>query len=71
MRQDKKRHAINLLVLGKLKRILSVARKNPIPKNLKLAASIIDQAAKKRIIHKNKAARLKSRLAKKGKGKDG
>ena len=32
--------------------------------SFKSAVSLIDKLAKKRIIHKNKAARLKSRLAK-------
>lgn len=65
MRQDKKRRLTNLKVINKLKRALKEARKKPTEENLKMAVSIIDQVAKKKIIHKNKAARLKSRLAKK------
>ena len=34
------------------------------PENLKTIAKIVDKAAAKRVIHKNKAARIKSRLAK-------
>lgn len=64
MRQDKKRRLVNLRVLGRFKRILSVTRKNPTSENIQKANSIIDQVAKKEIIHKNKAARLKSRLIK-------
>lgn len=64
MRQDKKRRLINLRVLEKLKKLLSIARKNPTLENLKKASVIIDRAAKRGIIHENKAARLKSRLAK-------
>ncbi|MBI4999481.1 30S ribosomal protein S20 [Candidatus Gottesmanbacteria bacterium] len=65
MRQDKKRRVINLRVMAKLKSALKKARSSPSEKNLKTAFSLIDQAGKKRIIHKNKAARLKSRLSQK------
>lgn len=65
VRQDKRRRIINLRVLNELKEVLKKTRKNPSPGNLQAAFSIIDQAAKKQIIHQNKAARLKSRLAKK------
>jgi len=34
------------------------------PENLKTVAKVLDKAALKNVIHKNKAARLKSRLAK-------
>lgn len=67
MRQDKKRRIVNLKTLARLKGAITKARKKPTAENLKLAISIIDQAGKKRIIHKNKAARLKSRLVKRGK----
>lgn len=65
MRQDKKRRSVNLKTLTSLKRAIADARKKPSVENLKKASSIIDQATKKGIIHKNKASRLKSRLAKK------
>jgi len=37
-------------------------KKEPVPKNLSWAYSKIDRAAKKNVIHKNKAARLKAQL---------
>jgi len=40
-------------------------KNEPTPKNLSLAYSKIDRAAKKNVIHKNKAARLKAQLSKK------
>ncbi len=64
VRQDKKRRLTNLASLDKLHEVLSEARKNPTLENIRLASSKIDQATKKNIIHENKAARLKSRLAK-------
>jgi len=39
-------------------------KKEPISKNLSWAYSKIDRAAKKNVIHKNKAARLKAQLSK-------
>ena len=39
-------------------------KKNPKEKNLSRVFSQIDRAAKKNVIHKNKAARLKSQLSK-------
>lgn len=65
MRQDKKRRLTNLRTITKLKGILVKSRKKPSADNLQAAYSVIDRAAKKKVIHKNKASRLKSRLAKK------
>ena len=39
------------------------AKKEPKANNLKKAYSLLDKAAKRKIIHKNKASRLKSQLA--------
>ena len=64
LRQDKKRAKNNMPVKKKFREAVKKARKKPTLKNLKQAYSILDKAAKKKIIHKNKAARLKSRLAK-------
>lgn len=63
MRQDKRRRIINLKNLNKLKVVLKKAREKPTLENVRTAASVIAQAAKKKIIHGNKADRLKSRLA--------
>lgn len=64
VRQDKKRRLVNLKTINNLKKTLSAARKNATVATVKEAVSLVDQAAKKKIIHKNKADRLKSRLAK-------
>ncbi|HBL51856.1 MAG: hypothetical protein A3D24_03015 [Candidatus Blackburnbacteria bacterium RIFCSPHIGHO2_02_FULL_39_13] len=39
-------------------------RSNPTLENLKKAQSVVDRAAKKHVIHKNRAARLKKGFAK-------
>jgi small subunit ribosomal protein S20 len=50
-----------------LKGALKVFAKSPSGKSISSAQSQIDRAAKKGVIHKNKAARLKSQAAKKAK----
>ena len=64
LRKDRRRRVVNLAVLQNLKKILKLARKNPTAQNLSKASSVLDQAAKKKVIHQGKANRLKSRLAK-------
>jgi small subunit ribosomal protein S20 len=63
LRADGRKTAINLRIRKALKEAVSVARKKSTEKNLKQAYSLLDRAAKHHIIHKNKAARLKSRLS--------
>ena len=64
LRRDKRRAIINKKIKEKIKEILKSTRKNPNKKNLELVFTVLDRAAKKKIIHQNKANRLKSRLSK-------
>jgi len=64
LRRDRRRAVINKKIKDKIKEILKQARQNQNKKNLDLAFKILDRAAKKKVIHQNKASRLKSRLAK-------
>lgn len=64
LRQDKKRRAYNKRALENMKDAVRSARAHLTPKTQAQAFSAIDQAAKKHVIHKNTAARLKSRLTK-------
>lgn len=64
LRKDKKRTANNLVLKKEYKKVVKKTRKDPSKKNLSKTSKVLDKAAKKGIIHKNKAARLKSRLAK-------
>lgn len=64
LRQDGVRTQRNKLVLRDLKAAVKKARTSPTAKTLQTASSALDTAAKKLVIHKNKAARLKSALAK-------
>lgn len=70
LKQDKKRTAENLTYKKKYKFAVKTAKKSIAAKGSKTmsliskAVSLIDKAAKKGVMHKNKAARLKSRVTK-------
>ncbi len=64
LRRDRRRKTVNLRIKKKMKAALRRAKEEPTKKNLSLAYSAIDRAVKKKVIHKNKAVRLKSRLSK-------
>ena len=62
LRQDVKKKLVNQVVKTRIKTETKNAVKNG---EIQSAAAVIDRAAAKGIIHKNAAARRKSRLAKK------
>lgn len=62
LRRDKRKTLINQPIRSKYKSAVKRARLEPKAENIRLACSFLDKAAKKKIIYKNKAARLKSRL---------
>ena len=64
LRQDKKRQKRNRSTKDFLKEVLKAARENPTIESIRVAAKTADKAVKKQLIHKNKAARIKSSLAK-------
>ncbi len=64
LRQDKKRQERNKVVKDLLKKVVKTFRANPTDVNLQAVYKTADKAAKNHLIHKNKAARLKSSLAK-------
>jgi small subunit ribosomal protein S20 len=68
LRKDLKRTEENLKLKKTYKKTVKKTRENPNKKNLTEANKVLDKAAKKGIIHKNKAARMKSRLSKKTAG---
>ncbi len=65
LRNQRRKHKYNLRVKRKAKQAIKEFNESPTKKRLDSAYSAIDKAAKKNIFHKNKAARLKSKLAKK------
>jgi small subunit ribosomal protein S20 len=64
LRRDKRRTKINKSVKTAYQNLVLKTRKEPTKENLKKTYSALDKAVKKNIIHKKKASRLKSRLAK-------
>jgi small subunit ribosomal protein S20 len=64
LRQAKKRTEHNRTVKSRAKSAMDAAKKTPSTNTLAGAFSAIDRAVKNHIFHKNKAARLKSQLAK-------
>lgn len=63
LRQTKKRQALNLVWKENYKKALSGALKKPTKKAASAAFSLLDRAGKRGLLHKNKIARLKSRLS--------
>ncbi len=64
LRHDRKRTRQTMAARTDLRDIIKSMRKTPTAKTLSSAFSALDKAAKRNIIHKNKAARLKANLAK-------
>ena len=64
LRSSKRKQKINQVILKRLEIAIKEAKREKNKKTLIKAISFIDRAAKKKVIHKNKASRLKGRLAK-------
>ncbi|HBB76802.1 MAG: hypothetical protein A2186_01385 [Candidatus Levybacteria bacterium RIFOXYA1_FULL_41_10] len=64
LRKDRKRELVNRRFETTLRKTVKDTRKNTSAKRLQEAFSVIDKASKKNIIHKNRAARIKSGLSK-------
>ena len=64
LKQDKKRTLRNKTVKNTYKLAVKKARTEKNAKSVNAAFKAIDKAAKKNLIHKNKAARMKSALSK-------
>lgn len=64
LRSSKKKESVNKLIVSRLEAAIRVATRGKVAEKIRSAMSLADRAAKKKIIHKNKAARLKSQLSK-------
>jgi len=64
VRQDRHKTIINLKVKRAYRQAVLIFRKKPTEASLKTVYKLVDKAAKTNVIHKNKAARIKSRLSK-------
>jgi small subunit ribosomal protein S20 len=64
MRVDKRRTEINKRVRSKVKSTVKTLRAKSTPEALSAVFASIDKAAKRHVMHRRKADRLKSRLSK-------
>lgn len=64
LRSSRNKATVNKLLTKRLEIAIRVAKKSKSLKEVLAATSLADHAAKKRIIHRNKAARIKSQLSK-------
>jgi len=64
LRASGKKQRVNTLIKNQLEIAVRVAKKEKSPAIILAAISLADRAAKKKAIHKNKAARIKSVLSK-------
>jgi ribosomal protein S20 len=62
LRNSKRRAVVNLKVRKNTKTILLAAKKKPTVESVRKASSALDQAAKKNLLPKQRASRLKKRL---------
>ena len=63
LRVDRRREKENAAIRQNYKEAVKAARAKKSAAELAKAFSALDRAAKKKVIHKNKASRLKSRLS--------
>lgn len=64
LRQDKKRERANKILKTGFKAAIKDAQKHKSSEKVIKAVKLVDKAVKKGLIHKNKAARIKSGLSK-------
>jgi small subunit ribosomal protein S20 len=64
LRVDRKRESANKKAESIIEIIIKKTRKQPTQENMRIAFKAIDKGVKNNIYHKNKAARIKSRLSK-------
>ncbi|MFQ6002608.1 MAG: 30S ribosomal protein S20 [Candidatus Zixiibacteriota bacterium] len=64
LRQSKKANIQNRSIKSEIKTFVKKVEASLDEKELKKTVSLLDKAARKRVIHKNQASRLKSRLTK-------
>lgn len=63
LRRDSNRTEVNRQIRSHMKSTLDAVKANPDKQTISQAYAILDRAAKKNIIHKNKAARIKSQVS--------
>ena len=62
LRSSAKKATFNKIITSKLDSAIRIAKKSGKEEDVRKVFSLADRSAKKKLIHKNKAARIKSRL---------
>jgi len=63
LRGSKNKAVVNKLLVKRMEVAIRVAKKTKNSEKILTAISLADRASKKKVIHKNKAARIKSQLS--------
>ncbi len=69
LRSSKRKQTVNGLLIGNMEAAIRVAQRTKSGKDIQKAVSLADRAAKKNLIHHNKAGHIKSQLARLSKPK--
>lgn len=64
LRVSKRKTVVNQVAKSKMKTVLDAFKKSPNSEELSKVFSAVDRSVKKNLLHKNKAARVKSQLTK-------
>lgn len=64
LRVSQRKTEVNQRVKSRMRTMTKAVKTNPTPENLKNLFSAIDKALKNNLVHKNKAARVKSQMSK-------
>lgn len=64
LRGSERKQSVNKVISSNLEKALRVAKKSKAVKDIQKATSLADIAAKKKLIHSNKAGRIKQALSK-------
>lgn len=64
LRGSREKEKVNKIIKTNLDIAIRVAKKSKLAEKILKAISLADRAVKKRVLHKNKAARIKSTLSK-------
>lgn len=64
LRSSENKTSVNKIIVTRLEAAIRIAKKSKSSEKVIHAMSLADKAAKKKVIHRNKSARLKSQLSK-------
>lgn len=63
LRSSKRKESINKITFSRLEIAIKLAKKTKTKKDIRSAISLTDKAVKKKVVHPNKAGRIKAQLS--------